>query len=375
MMNTRLYVHIAKAVYFVVCILLFLPTAAQAATVNEVDAIISQPQTRITIPGLNFTDPEDIEVQQDASGRNTYITIPYIGEFVRSFYQLAIILIGIASVVMIIIAGAQWIASGGNVERITAAKNRILGAVTGLILAISAYTILYTISPNLVQFRGLRLLYVSEQSVHNPENDNIVDFSGIQGVTKPTWNHETFDCDNLDQYTGKEFGVLPKEQTALFNCLDQGVLKPFRIHKDLGESVCDIGETLMNLGYRLDVQGSYRSFDRQVELWCGEGKDRYPDTNRRRSFYAVPGYSKHGIGVAIDVVLADANGNRVYPVLNSQTQCNLSPEDVRKVDILAKAFYDADWKRLNTEVWHFEYGTSGSVSQYYGLPAKCQTGP
>ena len=149
------------ALYSLLLVFMFVPVQSYAQqTINEIDAIVSQPQPRINIPGLNFTDPADIKVEVDNAGRNTYIRIPYIGEFISAAYKLGIILTGVAATIMIIVAGAQWVTSGGNVERITSAKNKIIGAVTGLIIAVTSYTLLYTINPDLVRFKDLRILYV-----------------------------------------------------------------------------------------------------------------------------------------------------------------------------------------------------------------------
>lgn len=48
-------------------------------------------------------------------------------------------LIGAISVIMIIIGGLRYILSGGNSANITAAKNTILYAIVGVIVAILAY--------------------------------------------------------------------------------------------------------------------------------------------------------------------------------------------------------------------------------------------
>jgi len=76
-----------------------------------------------------------------------------LGEFLKTNYNLALALAGILAVMMIIIAGVQWVTSGGNSEMITSAKKRIGGALTGLLIAYLSYTILNTINPALVNLR------------------------------------------------------------------------------------------------------------------------------------------------------------------------------------------------------------------------------
>ncbi len=83
-------------------------------------------------------------------GKNQFANL---GDFLKTNYNLAITIAGILAVMMIIIAGVQWITSGGNSEMITSAKKRIGGALTGLLIAYLSYTILNTINPALVDLR------------------------------------------------------------------------------------------------------------------------------------------------------------------------------------------------------------------------------
>jgi hypothetical protein len=73
-----------------------------------------------------------------------------LGEFLKTNYNMALAVAGILAVIMIIVAGVQWVTSGGNSEMITGAKKRIGGALTGLLIAYLSYTILNTINPALI---------------------------------------------------------------------------------------------------------------------------------------------------------------------------------------------------------------------------------
>ena len=76
-----------------------------------------------------------------------------IGDFIQSNYNYVLSIAAIIAVVMIIVAGFQWVTSGGNSEAISSAKTRIGGALIGLFIAYTSYFILQTISPNLVNLR------------------------------------------------------------------------------------------------------------------------------------------------------------------------------------------------------------------------------
>ncbi len=73
-----------------------------------------------------------------------------MGAFLTNGYKLALSIASILAAIMIVVAGFQWTASGGNASIITSAKSRIAGAIIGLFIAYTSYFILYTINPNLV---------------------------------------------------------------------------------------------------------------------------------------------------------------------------------------------------------------------------------
>ena len=76
-----------------------------------------------------------------------------MGDYVATVYNYVLGIASIMAVVIIIIAGIQWIVSAGNSETISSAKKRISGALIGLVLAYGSYLILNTINPNLVKLR------------------------------------------------------------------------------------------------------------------------------------------------------------------------------------------------------------------------------
>ncbi len=71
-------------------------------------------------------------------------------EYVLLLYKYLIYLSGIVAVIMIMIAGFQWVSAGGNSSKIGEAKSRITSALIGLFLVFGVYIILYTINPVLV---------------------------------------------------------------------------------------------------------------------------------------------------------------------------------------------------------------------------------
>ncbi|MCX6781679.1 MAG: hypothetical protein NTW66_00945 [Candidatus Magasanikbacteria bacterium] len=90
------------------------------------------------------------KTQISFGGTNTFFNA---GDFIKNIYNYSLVAIQILAVIVIIIAGAQWITSGGNAEAIGKAKKRIGGAVIGMIIALMSYTILNTINPATVNLR------------------------------------------------------------------------------------------------------------------------------------------------------------------------------------------------------------------------------
>lgn len=60
---------------------------------------------------------------------------------ITTVINTALFIVGFLSVIMLIFGGIRYIISGGNSTSVTAAKNTILYAIVGLIIAIFAYAI------------------------------------------------------------------------------------------------------------------------------------------------------------------------------------------------------------------------------------------
>ena len=60
--------------------------------------------------------------------------------------QVILGFIGYVFVVLIIVAGIQWMTSGGNEEKVTRAKNMLRNATIGLLLILIAYSIAFSIN-------------------------------------------------------------------------------------------------------------------------------------------------------------------------------------------------------------------------------------
>ena len=87
-------------------------------------------------------------------------------DYIEGVYRLLIGAGALFAVVMIIIAGYQWMLNGGSAGQVGDAKKRIWNATIGLVLALLSYVILNTISARLVE-------------LHLPKVDPVPAFYGV----------------------------------------------------------------------------------------------------------------------------------------------------------------------------------------------------
>lgn len=63
------------------------------------------------------------------------------GGIFTQFVNIALLVVGALSVIMLIWGGIRYIVSGGDSKKVTDAKNTILYAIIGLVIAVLAYAI------------------------------------------------------------------------------------------------------------------------------------------------------------------------------------------------------------------------------------------
>lgn len=92
----------------------------------------------------------------DKNGNPLYC-FNWIGDYIAGVYKYAIGIAGILATIVMMIGGFLWLTAGGNQSRIGEAKSWIGASLTGLIIALSSYLILYQVNPNLVKFDALKI--------------------------------------------------------------------------------------------------------------------------------------------------------------------------------------------------------------------------
>ncbi len=83
-------------------------------------------------------NPDALDGAQQAQGN---LTSTPLGSQIASVTNLMITAIGMVSVIMLIIGGFRYVLSGGDSKNTTAAKDTILYAIIGVVVALLAYSI------------------------------------------------------------------------------------------------------------------------------------------------------------------------------------------------------------------------------------------
>lgn len=120
----------------------------------------TMPDPEIKIP-VTFTAPT---CDTDSNGNSTNCKVNWIGQYVAGIYIYLVGIIGIIAVVVMMFGGLRWIVAGGNSASITEAKAWITASLTGLVLVLLSYTVLYIINPDLTIFKSLNVAMVKTEA-------------------------------------------------------------------------------------------------------------------------------------------------------------------------------------------------------------------
>ncbi len=106
-----------------------------------------------------------------------------LGNYVNAIFKIGIGLAGVFAVLMIVIGGVQYIGGAANPSARSEAKGKITNAIFGLLLALSAWLILYIINPDLLKKAGGGIVprvnvtiptsrYTNSQYTNNDQNND-----------------------------------------------------------------------------------------------------------------------------------------------------------------------------------------------------------
>ncbi|MEK7159327.1 MAG: transglycosylase SLT domain-containing protein [Patescibacteria group bacterium] len=125
---------------------------------------IKPPVVNIDIPTLTLKPVEIVPGQP--------IVIPWLVEYIIAIYRYGLIIAAVFSVIAFMISGLLYLTAGGIPSNITKAKKISFSALTGVILIIFSYLILYTVNPNLVELKPLIIDTMKADVLENYVNTN-----------------------------------------------------------------------------------------------------------------------------------------------------------------------------------------------------------
>jgi hypothetical protein len=121
--------------------LLFVPVFALAinfaASAVQPTAVLAQ----VCPTGNNIANSGLADGAKCAQGKDQQADLFGDGGIFRQITNVLLFIIGAISVIMLIIGGIRYVVSGGDSGAVTAAKNTILYAVIGIIVALLAYAL------------------------------------------------------------------------------------------------------------------------------------------------------------------------------------------------------------------------------------------
>lgn len=135
------------------------PNSTLTGATFTIDSSVKDGSYALSVVGISgsATATQKLVIQAggpDFAGRTLPTTptgYPEMGGLLGMILTWSIRLLGISIFIVIFLAGAEWFFNQGNPAMWTGVKTKIQNAIIGAIMLLSAYLILYTINPDLVQ--------------------------------------------------------------------------------------------------------------------------------------------------------------------------------------------------------------------------------
>jgi len=315
------------------------------------------PQLNVPIPGLTFSN---------AIATSTSVKSSFLADYLTGVYQFLIYASLIIAIIMVMIGGLQYVmaASGGDVSK---GKTRIKNALTGLVLLLCVYLVLYSTNPQLTLLKSIELQNVQTVEVPVHEGDVITDeeiaasgqSTSAVRVCSTIESCKTLCADEGMWPTSNPKTIDPSQVSKAPNSpgfINSGGSGPKgQVTKDVQEALKKAGAIAQSLdsSYNIHLISAFRPLTRQIEMVC----DVLASGNEKSiagigKAVAWPGGSNHGSGIAIDIMLKKGNTALTDPTFNTTNQQNPKYKD--GAQILSQIMTEAGFVRYAKEIWHFE---------------------
>jgi hypothetical protein len=203
-----------------------MPVSAEAQWKNPFDDL------QVKIPGL-----EKFSEVAPCPDDPTKKCVKWIGEYIAGLYKYAIGIVGILAAVVLMIGGVIWITAGGNQTRVGEARAWIGASLTGLIIALTSYMILYQVNPDLVNFRAIVIPEVKEMGCcEKTKSGGSCSISVNKDLCESGWKGKDYFCN--DEGKCKKTPT-SKLTTASGCCIEYGTSFPTKCYDMESKTECE----------------------------------------------------------------------------------------------------------------------------------------
>lgn len=292
---------------------------------------------KIKIPGLDeLADKYPVKCEENSDQETCQI--PWIAVYIYAIYNYFLAIGGVVAAIALMIGGVIWLISAGNASRISEAKSWISGSLTGILILLTSYILLYQINPDMVNLAYVELRTI-EPIYLETEITEAVDYNG-EGLYPPSqWISLSSHPNIKNDASG-------------------------RTNPELAQAIIKAADCMKGYGYKIKVISLSRTVERQKELY-DKNYTHEPNacgkliSDKAEVCCPYPTESKlcpHTSGSAVDMWGLDASGNKSKQAQNQLQDC----------------MFLAGTCLLKSECWHFELPTlsTGYCSQTKNL-SKC----
>lgn len=163
-------------IFFIAFAFLLLTPVLLSAQTAEKPFVPVEPTLQIEIPTLQFSK---------ITREGQVINVPYLADYIAGVYKYAVGIVSLVAIIMIMVGGLRYLTAGGNASAVTSAKEMISGAVVGLFLVLGSYLVLFTINPDLVSFKQLKIKLIKRQDIAYMEGISDTELNKMTGEANP----------------------------------------------------------------------------------------------------------------------------------------------------------------------------------------------
>lgn len=227
------------------------------------------------------------------------------------FYRFFVAALAVVAVVMVMWGGFKRIMAAGAPEKVKDANDTIMGAISGMVIALLSYSILSLINPELVSLKSL----------------------DVYNVKREDFTLEPEEPITVTSVPPADF-VAITEHPNIYQDLD--TKKYPYLRADTLAKLMEAADLAVQQNITIELNYAARSLDEQQRLYeknCSSGNCNPPTCNPMNNINRCP----HTTGAAIDVTCKG---------VSSSNPCQTKLEAI----LLQVGFC-----RLTSEAWHFEY--------------------